>query len=324
MRHAGGGRGAAGTRRLRRVVSFTAALALPVLAAVEIAGEVAVAARAQGDPEWDAVAREVRAMARPGDLVVVAPRWAEPHLRQRLGDDVMPLAHLARPDASRFASAIEVGLRGASAPDLAGREVEDERAVGAFVLRRLAARDPDPVRVDLVDLLRPPHGAVLVTDPPASCIWSTRSPVLAGGLGGHPTLPRERFECPGPPWMAVGVTVIADQRFLPRRCLWAHPPGHGDRVLRWSDVPLAGARRLVGHHGMYWVIERDGVGADVEIEIRVDGQAIGTTVHRDGDGWSPFTFDLPGAAPDRAATIEIAVRTSDADRRHLCLEATLR
>jgi hypothetical protein len=60
------------------------------------------------------------------------------------------------------------------------------------------------------------------------------------------------------------------------------------------------------------------------MEIRVDGASIGQAVHHDGDGWAPFAFDLPDGPPDRTATFEIAIRTDDADRRHLCFEATLR
>jgi len=308
-----------------RGLALAAALALPLVAALELVGEARIALSPPDDAAWSAVAGEVRSLARGGALVVTSPRWAEPHLRQRLGDDVMPLAHLARGDVDRFERAVEVGLDGRSSDELAGYRVVDERRVGPFVVRRLDNPRPDPVRFDLVEALRPPHATVAGTDPEARCFWSVRSPVVSGGLGGHPTLPRQRFDCPGPVWMDVGVTVIADERFRPRRCIWAHPFGRGDKILRWDEVPLAGARRVVGHHGMYWVVERDRLGADVEIEVRVDGVSIGTTVHHDGDGWAPFTFDLPPRAEaSPTGTIEIAIRTADAERRHLCLEATVR
>lgn len=309
----------------RGVPALVAALALPAVALLELAAEVHVAASPPDAAAWDAVAREVRALAGDGTLVVASPRWVEPHLRQRLGDDVMPLAHLGRGDTTRFAGAVEVALGEARSAELGAFRAVEEREVGPFVVRRLDNPAPDAVVLDLVEAWRPPHASVTGTDPAVRCPWSTRAPVVSGGLGGHPTLPRQRFDCPGPVWMDVGVTVIADERFRPRRCIWAHPFASGDKILRWEEVPLAAARRLVGHHGMYWVIERDGEGADVTVEARVDGVSIGTAVHRDGDGWAGFTFDLPARDPARpTGTVEIAIRTSDADRRHLCLEATLR
>jgi hypothetical protein len=63
------------------------------------------------------------------------------------------------------------------------------------------------------------------------------------------------------------------------------------------------------------------------VEARLDGAPLGRTVHRDGDGWVPFAFDLPAPAdapPDRTGVVELAVSTESSDRRHLCLEATLR
>lgn len=315
------------TRR-RRIAALLGALALPGVAALELVGEARVAARAASPADWDEVARTTASMARGGALVVVAPRWGEPHLRQRLGDDVMPLAHLARSDTARFAAAVEVSLHGERAPDLVGFRPVEEVRIGPFVVRRLENGAPEPVLFDFVEALRPPHATVRGTEPPVRCMWSSRSRVIAGGLGSAPALPAARFECGGDPWLAAAVTVIADPGHLPRRCIWAHPFASGERVLRFERVPLAGARRLVGHHGIDWLVERDGGGADVVVEARLAGAPLGRTVHRDGDGWAPFAFDLPPApadvAPDRTGVIELAVSTANPDRRHLCLEATLR
>jgi hypothetical protein len=315
------------TRR-HRIAALVAALAIPGVAALELVGEARVAARAASPAEWDEAARATASLARGGALVVVAPRWGEPHLRQRIGDDLMPLSHLARSDDARFAAAVEVGLHGERAPGLSGFRTVEETRVGPFVVRRLENDATERVLHDFVEALRPPHATVHGTDPAVRCTWSTRSRVLAGGLGGAPALPAARFECGGDPWLGVGVTVIADPQHLPRRCIWAHPFASGEKVLRFERVPLAGARRLVGHHGIDWLVERDGGGADVVVEARLDGAPLGRTVHRDGDGWVPFAFELPPApphaAPDRTGVFELAVSTTDTDRRHLCLEATLR
>ncbi len=312
----------------RRILAVLAAAIVPAVAALELVGEAAVATRAVSAAEWDRVAIATTTLSRGGALVVVVPRWAEPHLRQRLGDDVMPIAHLARSDTARFPFAVEVGLHGEHAADLARFDPVEETVVGPFVVRRLANRTSERVLFDFVDGLRPPDASVRGTDPEVHCAWSARSRVIAGGLGGRPALPRERFECPGPPWAAVAVTVVADQSMLPRRCIWAQPFDDGDKVLRFERVPLAGARRLVGHHGMEWLMERDGAGAAVTLEARMDGASLGRAVHREGDGWSSFAFDLPAKAAeggdDRTATFELAVSGGPSTSRHLCVEATLR
>ena len=50
----------------------------------------------------------------------------------------------------------------------------------------------------------------------------------------------QRFECPGGVFFNVGVTVIADEEFRPRRCLWSHPFARGEIV---TPLPRRPARR---------------------------------------------------------------------------------
>ncbi len=314
--------------RLRRVAAVAGALALPVAAMAELGGELAIAARSPTPEEWAAALAEARRGVDPDRPLIVAPGWAEPHARAGLGDDVMPLAHVARPDTDRFAGAVELGLRGARAPELDGFRVVEEVSIGPFVVRRLDNPAADPVRWDLVDHFRPPWASVLGRNPSRACHWNPRANPLSGGLAGHPTFPRERFDCPGSPYAGAGVTVITDQAFRPRRCIWAHPFSAGEKVLRFEDVPLEGATRLVGHHGMYSIVERLPGGADTELQVRLDEVPIGSATHRDGDGWSRFEIALPapppGAPADRRGVLELVISTQDDEHRHLCVEASLR
>jgi len=303
-----------------RVLSIAVAVAVPCVAIAELGGHVAVARGVPTEAEWDRLGDAVSGTRDPSDLLVVAPRWAEPHARQRVD---MPIAQLARADVSRFAHATEIGLHGARSEELAAFTERSAVAVGPFVVRTLDNPAPDLVVFDFLEAFGP-STRVSGTVPAVRCTWSDREPVLAGGLGGHPTFPSSRSDCLGGPFMTAALTVIADERFLPRRCIWAHPFERGDKVLAFDQVPVGRARRLVGHHGMYWMIERDSKGADIEIEARVDGVTIGKAVHHDGDGWTAFTFDLPASGPDARATVELAVRTSDYQHRHYCFEATLR
>jgi hypothetical protein len=297
-------------------------LAVPLLGLAELGAHLWFAGRPPAFDDWFALTEPVRALKQPGDLVVIAPAWADPAARRALGDELMPVRDVARPDVTRYATALEVSILGEHAPDLDGfREIE-RRPVGRFLLRRLANPAPAHVVYDFVDHLDPGAADVRGTDPAVPCLWNPRATIAAGGLGGHPTFPAARFECPGGIYFNVGVTVIADEEFRPRRCLWSHPFARGEIVTRFRDVPLG--RVIRGHGGMYWMVERERKGAPVTLTVRVDGESVGSVVHRDGDGWAGFELPLGAHARARAATVEFAVSTSNFRDRHFCFEADTR
>jgi hypothetical protein len=146
--------------------------------------------------------------------------------------------------------------------------------------------------------------------------------VAAGGLGGHPTFPPQRFQCPTGSAFNASVTIIADQDFLPRRCIWAHPPARGELAIRYHHVDLGEV--IAGHSGMYWIIERELAGAPVHLAVRVDGEQVGEVVHVDGQGWAGFELGLGSHARARDAEVEFAVSSPNFRHRHFCFEATTR
>lgn len=304
--------------RLGRLALFAA---LPTLGLLEL-GLWALTRRVA--PRFDAyesLGEPVRSLRREGDVVVVSPRWAEPAARRALGDDLFPIAELGRSDLERFEGAVEISLLGEVTSALSGWPITSEQTVGAFSVRHRDNPTPRPVLFDFVDHVAPPELAVTFGSPAAPCRFNPRARVMAGGLGGHPTFPPARFECPGSVFFNASVTVIADEQFLPRRCIWAHPPAIGDLVLAWDRVPLG--RTLEGHSGMYWIIERTRRGAPVTLEASVDGEIVGASVHADGEGWRPFSFDLGGRA-GTSGSVTFRVRSDDHRNRHFCFEATSR
>lgn len=312
----------ASARGRARRWGLLALLGLPALGLGELAAHVHFTRSAPDFDAWRALKEPVAAMKRPGDLVVVAPAWADPAARRALGDELMPARDAARPDESRYAAAVEISLLGQRAEELAGFREEAREEHGRFTLRRLVNPSPARVVFDFVDHAAPPWADVRLTEPPAACRFNRRARVMAGGLGGHPTFPAERFECPGGPFFNVGVTVIADEEFRPRRCLWSHPPRRGEIVTRFRDVPLGSVIR--GHAGMYWIIERERKGAPVTLSVRVNGEVVGEATHADGDGWAPFEFPLGAHAGAARAEVEFAVRTLNYLHRHYCFEADTR
>lgn len=297
-------------------------LAVPLLGLAELGAHLYFAARPPAFDDWPGVTAAVRETRQEGDLLVVSPSWADPAARRAFGDDLMPLRDVARPDATRYAHALEVSILGERSPELAGWKEESRRAEGKFLLRRLANPTPAHVVYDFVDHARPPFADVRGTDPAVTCAWNPKARVAASGPFGHPVWPAERFECPGGDFFNVGVTVIGDEELRPRRCLWSHPFTRGEIVTRFRHVPLG--RTLRGHGGIYWIVEREKRGAPVTLTVRVDGDTVGSVVHRDGDGWALFELDLGRHAGNADADVEFAVSTPSNHERHFCYEADTR
>ena len=95
-----------------------AALAVPVLGLVELGAHFFFARRAPELEEWRAVREPVAELKREGDVVVVAPEWAQPNARWALGDDLMPVRDLGRPDETAYPRAIEINTEKLREPPL--------------------------------------------------------------------------------------------------------------------------------------------------------------------------------------------------------------
>src|SRR6185503_103141 len=105
---------------------------------------------------WQDMAAAVQAEKRPGDLIVIAPPWADPLARQALGDALMPLRDVARPDVTRYESALEVSILGQRAAELLQWQEQSRAEHGKFLLRRLVNPHPARVIFDFTDHVRPP------------------------------------------------------------------------------------------------------------------------------------------------------------------------
>lgn len=313
------GRARSTLRRARPAAPYL----LACLGIAELLGQAWASQRSPRASDWQALRPAVAPRVEAGrDLLVVAPRWAQPSARQVLGDALMPLAHLARPDEARFQRAWEISFLGERSEALRDWKEEHRERVGPFVLRQLTNPHPAPVTYDFVDELGPEAASVVTRTRAgrvAPCPFTRNGKTENGDLHGHPTFPRERFRCPGAGrWFFVGKTVIEDQGYRPRRCIWAHPSNFGPLTVRFSSADLG--KRIVGHVGLPYFFEREERGAPVTLKVRVAGNRVGTLVHRDGEGWQRFEFETPRSAPS-PAIVEFEVSTPKAWRREFCFEA---
>jgi hypothetical protein len=77
---------------------------------------------------------------------------------------------------------------------------------------------------------------------------------------------------------------------------------------------------LRGGFGLYVEAEREGKGAPVILEWRVEGRSVGTLTHHDGDGWKSFELTT-GAAPGARGTLEMRLRSPGGQRRLVGVDA---
>jgi hypothetical protein len=299
-------------------------LVVPLFGLVELVGHFFFSQRAPTEKQWAEVRSLVSSWYKPGQVVVIAPYWAEPMARWKFGDSLMPMREVARPDATRYAEALEVSTMGSHSPELSGWKVIREIKEGKFTLRTVTNPSPPVVTYDFTDHVDPSSAEVRIDQgtSPTICPFTTTAGIEGGGYGGPPTFPSSRFVCAGEPsHVFVGVTIIDDEKARPRRCIWSHPPTNGgDIVTRFRHVPLG--NELHGHAGLGWWTERDLAVPPFTIRITVDGETVGQVVHNAGDFWKSFDVKL-GAFARRTADVEFHV-SSVRGGTHACFEADSR
>ena len=268
--------------------------------------------------EWRALETAVLAHKRAGEPLVVAPAWAEPLAREAFGDRAFPLDELARADDASMPSLLEVSVLGARYEPARNFRVVSEEHVGRFTLRRLQNPAPVRVRFRFLDHVNPSDLRVTLTRGGVTvpCPYTDHALPTAGGLHGEVAFPRARFACPDPERTFVGVTVIDDQTYAPRRCIWAAPPPGGVLSLAFRAVPFGSALR--GFGGLSYFLFRDSDAPPVTLALASDGAPLGSYTHEDASGWHGFSFSTaPFTGQSRG--VELGVSAPDeAPDRHFC------
>lgn len=242
-------------RDRRRSLSLVIAVALPCLGLIELGLHLFFAARPPKPEDWIEARPRLEAIRQPGDLLLIAPHWIEPHARAGLGESLLPLRDLARPDESRYSRALVIRALGEQAPEVNNWKIEREESLGDKLQLQIRT-NPTPVHIlrDLVDEvdLGQAEGEWIVNTIASPCPRRERQRIVATGLFSHPTLPSRRYVCGAHPWQSIAVTVQDDEHFRPRRCIWMPPPQDGFARLRFHAGPLG--RILRGHSGIHWTL----------------------------------------------------------------------
>lgn len=272
---------------------------VPLLGLLELGLHFYLARRAPAPDDYAPLAPRLSALKQPGQPVVVAPAWAEPLVRAA-APSAFPLAELTRVDDSGYPAFWEVSVLGRTAPSLTGFATERTEQVGPFTLslRKNPRLEPSvfdfvtAVDAAQVEIFQELEGARL------PCRLEEDARLETGGLHGHVTYPKRRFVCTRERFVAV--TLSEDSDYRAHRCIVARLPTSGRLVLRFSGVPEA--KRLVGHAGFSWFLERDAESPQVELSVSAEGHELGR--HRASGSQGFARFELP---PPSSHALEIAL-----------------
>jgi hypothetical protein len=254
--------------------------------------EVTASLRAGSDTgseaDWTAAAARVRREFRPGELIVVAPAWADPVGRRYLGD-LISVDSAARMDAARYATIWELSIRGASAADTRTARVQWSEQFGAVTVRKFS-QQPVVVLTDFVDAFA---GAR-----------------VAGRVVRHS---RDRSVPPGPALEEVG--------FAPHRCVRIVPQPGSSVTVTYPAVRLGSA--LVGYVGLADVFTRRDSREPARLAVQIDGVAAAATEVGVDDGW--VRFEAATAPAEAAEVVFTATAIGPAARdRLICFAAEAR
>ncbi|HEY0469815.1 MAG TPA: hypothetical protein VGC79_36765 [Polyangiaceae bacterium] len=299
-------------------------LAVPLLGLSELGASVYFSRRFPQLDEWRALQAELSALKQQHDLIVIAPEWAEPLARTAFRDALMPIADVARADEASYPRAIEVAAQGSVNPLIATWPVAAEKRIGKFTLRTRNNPAFRPPLFVLTEHERPPDLSVSErsrSGETIACRFGTRPPSSASGLLAPPAFPRQRFACGPSEADFVGSTIIDDQDYRARRCLWANPSPGGVLTLNFAQVPLG--EQLYGYIGFSFFRFRDHGWPPVTISFAIDGVELGSHAHLPELGWQPFQF---ATTQFRGTSQEIRLEISGVESRELelCFYAATR
>lgn len=258
---------------------------VPLLGLFELGLSLHFSRRAPDFDDYAALAPELMKLKQPGIPVVVAPRWAEPLVRQA-APAAFPIGELTRADDSGFTRFIEVSLLGERAPELSAFPVREERRTGPFKLTLRDHPRPEPSKYDFVTAVDAREVEVFsdLSGRRSQCPSVERRQASSGGLHGPVARPERRFECSQA--RVVAVTLIEDEHYRPHRCVLVDPPAAGRVVLRFSGVPAS--QRFVGFAGFSYFLGRDFEGNAAELSISEGERSLGSHPINPSRGWQRF------------------------------------
>ena len=289
-------------------------VAIAALAVLELVAAASIRAAVPSDDSWGRAAAFVRERHQPGDRIVAAPVWAEPIVREHLGD-LLSLRVAAPPDETGIPRVWELSIRGASKRDQPSEL--DQRFDGVRV--RMWTRSSNELVYDFVAEVAGAQVELVAGEQTRDCPTVNARPGR-GGLGRGPMPPERRFVCDSSrPWLWVGATVLADLELRARRCVWQHPAGAEPVRVTYPEAVLGD--RLILSAGIDYDAERERRHGPVRLRVFIEDQLAGELIHEDGDGWSSVVLDTSGFGA-RRAEVRFETTAEDPSARLFCWAAS--
>jgi hypothetical protein len=276
------------------------AVGVACLALIETAIAFIAPSRAPADGDWQGVAAAVRAGFRAGDLIVAAPEWSDPVMRQYLGD-LIPVSVAGRLDDATFGRVWEVSQRGAQAHQ-AGTIAFQQR-FGALTLRRIE-RPAAAIGYDFVE-----HWI----DAGVSRVDRSGSVVACAKNG-------DRIQCPDVSWNFVRRQTVEVDTHL-HQALLAQPVGGSTVAIEFPAVPLE--RELTIGTGMHDVWMRKSARGTVDLQVVIDGHPAWKITTGNDSGWKLSHIDTSALA-GRTATVRFEITSPAPYARHFVFAAEAR
>lgn len=296
---------------------WIAILAVPL---IEIGYHVKVKLQVPRDEDWHRAAAIVEKERREGDLVVITPWWATVGW-VKLGKFVT-LEQMARDDDRGWGRIWEVAWKGRSREDFeeSGKLLEEKKA-GRLVVRLWSFPDAPATLTDFVAEIE--RASVVMTDEqgldPRPCVFKKH---LQNVMAPSPMVQTGRFNCnPSIPWNTVAREVIADLENKPRLCIWSHPVTHQRVTITFAGVPKGSF--IEGHTGLKYEADRETARKPpVYLDIFADELLVGSAMHEEGGGWTPYRYPMP--AGWNGGTVRFEVHSPFDGMQHFCFTGKLR
>jgi hypothetical protein len=128
-----------------------------------------------------------------------------------------------------------------------------------------------------------------------------------------------RHQCSHADWnyVAAGWHEVDEK---PLHCIWAHPVDEGPLEIRFPDVPLHGALR--GRAAFTDEAPAFAHGAPVELAVRLGDMPLGKVTITNRPGIQPIELQIPADAP-ATGDVTFSVSTTNTGMRHFCFDAWL-
>jgi hypothetical protein len=269
---------AVGSTPGRRLAASLALAALFTAVGLELLALLSQHLSAPTEADWHAAADHARSLRRAREPILFAPHWVDPIGRAQLGEE-LGLDLLSLSDVDRYPRVLELSIRGARHPFLAGLAPKETRDFGGV---KLSIYEKPAVEVSYDFVSRVAEAIV------------ERVPVTPEGRLVRCSRQGRYFLCdPAQGWNRVGAT-IAEVEHWPYRCIFAHAvDGHIMRVA-FPSVELGTS--IVGYTGIDDFENHKRAKNPVRLRVRVGPRPPTAILHESDNPWTRFTVDTTAMA----------------------------